>query len=644
MTLRSHISRENTLATLTSALLVGGLTFGCASAPETEEEVVVNAATPAAAATSTAGKMQEAPEMEWWRESMKTRNDRITWFRDARFGMFIHWGVYSHAGGVWEGKPVDGYAEHIMRKMKIPTAVYQEKLVGHFNPTAFNADEWVAAAKKAGMGYLIITAKHHDGFAMYDSAVSDYNVVKATPWKHDPMKDLKEACQKHGIKFGFYYSQAWEWHHPDAPGNDWERGNPGGDKRLFGGARWWEGNPQLVERISQYVDTKVVPQVKELVTKYDPDIMWFDTPGRLPPELNVRVLKAVREAKPGIVVNSRICQPVPNGPDANFGDYYTTTDKPAEFPPHEGEWEGIPTTNESYGWHTEDKSHKPPSHFIQLLAKAAARGGNILLNIGPMGNGKFDPKDVSILEGVGAWMKVNGDSIKGTEKTPLPVQAWGESTRKGNKIFLHVFTWPERGRVVVGGLKTAVKKAYLLSEPGKSLAVQKLGDRDIVIKAPDKAPDAADTVIALELAGAPEVDNRRLLSDDVPTEVLRAFDGKLVGNLQYGSGKARDAYIENWKEPGQSVRWPVRLREKVTYDVAISYDSEKESIGNNFLVKVGGKVFQGKVAETPKAPVVLGSVTLGPGETELAVEGIGERTGELMRLRGLVLKPKRGRR
>ena len=395
--------------------------------------------------------------------------------------------------------------------------------------------------------------------------------------------------------------------------------------------------------MSAYVDTKAVPQVRELVTKYDPDLLWFDSPTRLPPDLNLRVLKAAREAKPSLVVNGRIVQSVSDGPEAGFGDYISTGDRPAEFSPYSGEWEGIPTTNESYGFHSADKAHKSPEHFIQLLAKAAARGGNILLNVGPTPTGKFDAKDQAILDAVGAWMKVNGDSIRKTERTPLPVQAWGESTLKGNTLFLHVFTWPVRGRIVVGGLKSAVKKAYLLSDPGSALAVQRLGDKDVVVKAPDKAPDDADTVIALELAAAPEVDQVRLIGQDVPVDILRAFDAKLVGGLRFGPGKERDAYVLGWTQPKQSVRWPVRVREKVTYEVAIAYDAEKESINNTFVVNVGDKTLQGKIAEPSKTPVVLGQVTLTPGETEISVEAVGERTGELMRLRGIVLRPTKGK-
>src|SRR4051812_33099195 len=154
---------------------------------------------------------KDAPDMAWWRESMKTHDQRIGWWREARFGMFIHWGVYSRLGGVWHGEPVQGYAEHIMRKSRIPLATYRSEVAGQFNPVNFNADEWVKLAHDAGIGYVVITSKHHDGFAMYDSDVSDYNIVKATPWHHDPMKDLKAATQRQGMHFGFYYSQAWDW-------------------------------------------------------------------------------------------------------------------------------------------------------------------------------------------------------------------------------------------------------------------------------------------------------------------------------------------------------------------------------------------------------------------------------------------------
>jgi alpha-L-fucosidase len=525
--------------------------------------------------------------------------------------------------------------------MKIPTAEYRDKLVAPFNPIAFDADAWIGLAKRAGMAYFIITSKHHDGFAMFDSDVSDYNIVDASAWKRDPMKDLKAACAKHGVKFGFYYSQAWEWHHPDSPGNDWEHGNPGGDKRISG-QRWWENDAKFLGRVRNYVDGKVIPQLRELIAKYDPDMIWFDTPSRLPPEENLRVLEAVRKAKPTLVVSSRIVQNVPGGPPGGFGDYRSTTDKPAEFPPQESAaWEAIPTTNESYGWHQGDHSHKPAGHFIELLAKAAARGGNVLLNVGPMGSGKIDPKDVAILEGVGAWMKSNGESIRGTEATPLPVQAWGESTRRGNTLYLHVLSWPRKGKIVVGGLKSPVKRAYLLADPRRApLPARRAGELDLIVQGPARAPHPTDTVIALELEGEPVTDPTRLLSSDVALDTLRAFDGKLQGGLDYGAGKARDAHVLNWTKPTDSVRWPVRLREPAVFEVAVSYDLEQPgTAGSTFVVKVGDKSLAGTVAPAQKGPLSLGRVTLPAGTFEIAVEPTRIQGPELFRLRAVTLTP-----
>jgi Alpha-L-fucosidase len=287
---------------------------------------------------------QDRSDMAWWRESMQTRDARIQWWREARFGMFIHWGAYSQLAGVWKGEPVKGYAEHIQRIRKLTAAEYRANAVEKFDPIHFDADEWVRTAKRAGMGYMIITAKHHDGFAMYDSRVSDYNVVKASPWHRDPMRELRDAAKREGIRFGFYYSHAFDWGDAEAPGNDWEYDNPGGDRQLHGGASWWEKEPARLAAVKRYVDRKAIPQIRELIANYDPDIMWFDTPSKLPPEENLRILRAAREAKPTLVINGRAVQSLPDGPPARFGDYASTADRPARLLAYEGDWEAIPTT------------------------------------------------------------------------------------------------------------------------------------------------------------------------------------------------------------------------------------------------------------------------------------------------------------
>jgi hypothetical protein len=563
---------------------------------------------------------------------MQTHDQRIAWWRNARFGMFIHWGVYSALEGEWHGVPVVGYAEHIQRKSKIPISVYKQQVAGNFRPDKFDAAAWARLAKDAGMGYMVITSKHHDGFAMFDSDVSDYNVVRATPWHHDPMKDLQAACTANGLRFGFYYSQAWDWGDPNGTGNDWDFDCPAGDKQLHGGKLWWEESPQWVAQTRQYVDDKVIPQIRELFAKYQPDIIWFDTPGKMPPALNYEVFKATRQIGPNAVINSRCVE--------ELGDYLSTADRPAEFAPQQGDWEAIPTTNESYGYHKADRSHKPASHFIELIAKSAARGGNLMLNVGPRGDGTLDPADVAILQGIGKWMKVNGESIHGTTRTPLPVQAWGESTRKGGTLYLHVLDWPTSGELVVGGLKPKVKSAYLLSDPNRSpLAVSRLGALDVRIAVPNQPPDAVDSVVVVECDGADiAVDDKRLLSLTQPNN-LRVFDGRLCGTtIKFGAGKRDNAYIETWPQAGDSICWDVRVTEPTAYRVSVTYDADAASAGGIYHVTGADKALGGTIKEGKELTETLGTIKFEPGVHEIRVAPGKLIDGQdLMHLRTLTL-------
>ncbi|WP_315814687.1 alpha-L-fucosidase [Paraflavitalea speifideaquila] len=480
----------------------------------------------------------------WWTASMKTHEQRIQWWRTARFGMFVHWGVYSLPGGEWKGKKVGGYAEHLMRKEKINRNEYLE-LAHQFNPVNFNAEQWVLQAKQAGMKYFIITAKHHDGFAMYNSAVSDFDIIDQTPFKRDPMAELAAACKKHGMRFGFYYSHAFDWEHPDAPGNDWEFNNPGGDKLLHGGARWYDEHPELLPKAQKYVTEKSIPQIKELINKYHPDILWFDTPHKLPLSENIRILQAIRETDPNVVVNGRLARSA----GISFGDYKNTADRPAEFFPVTGDWEAIPTTNESYGYSKYDSSHKSVAFFIQLMAKSASRGGNLLMNIGPKGDGTLDARDVAILKGIGQWVDKNYESVGGAGISGLPLHNWGVSTRKDNKLYLHVFEWPTDGRLQVSGLPSAVKKAYLLTDAARKplLINQSLtssGLRGLTVQLSAKAVDTANTVVVLELDGKGRPDTISYIASNIPITRLLAFDAVQTGKgLQYGDGKTDRYYV-----------------------------------------------------------------------------------------------------
>lgn len=579
----------------------------------------------------------------WWKESMKNHEQRIAWWRNAKFGMFVHWGVYSLPGGEWKGNKVSGYAEHLMRKEKITRADYLA-LARQFNPVKFNADEWILAAKNAGMRYFIITSKHHDGFAMFDSKVSDFNIMKQTPFGRDPMAELAAACRKHGVKFGFYYSHAFDWEHPDAPGNDWEYNNPGGDKNLFGGPdggrKWFDWHPELLPKAVKYVDEKAIPQIKELLQKYHPDILWFDTPSKLPLSENIRILKAIREVDNKVVVNGRLAR----SSDISFGDYKNTADRPAEFYPVEGDWEAIPTTNESYGYHKYDLSHKTSAHFIQLMASAASRGGNLLMNIGPMGDGRIDPKDLEILNAIGKWVKVNEESIYGTSVTPLPLQSWGTSTLGKNKLYLHVYQWPANRQLVVGGLKSKIKKAYLLADPSrKALNWRKPNNLDLSITLPEKAPDEASSVIVLETDGNVESDPVRLLTGEKITQRLLAFDAAQEGKgFRYGDGKTDRYYVEGWNKKDQSLSWKFRIEEPMSFNVGMKYIAVAAG-GGKVQLRLNGKILfdQVAIADRQNGPAfkALGPLTLQPGTYALEIAATEIEGEEIMKLLEITLVP-----
>lgn len=577
----------------------------------------------------------------WWKHSMETHESRISWWREAKFGCFIHWGVYSVPGGEWNGKKVDGYAEHLMRKEKIPRSVYIEKLVNPFNPEAFDAGAWVRAIKAAGMRYLVITAKHHDGVAMYPSMVGDVS-IRASAFQRDPMAELSAACKKYGIKFGFYYSHAFDWEHPDAPGNDWDYDNPGGDKLLHGGTSWFNVHPELLPKAIKYVNEKSIPQIQELIRKYDPDILWFDTPSKLPLSENIRILKAIREIDKQVVVNGRLARSA----EISFGDYKNTADRPSEFFPVTGDWEAIPTTNESYGYSKYDNSHKSVTFFIRLLAKAAARGGNLLMNIGPMGNGLIDPRDTAILHNMGMWMQQNGESIYGTAASPLPRQAWGESTRKDKRLYLHVFHWPANAPLYVGGLTGAVNKAWMLTDKSqKALPVKRVNGKDITIQLPATAPDTMNSVVVLEMKTL-LTDSVRVLDPYELPNILLAFDGKLHGKgFKYGDGKAPKYYVFDWTKQEQYISWTFRLPAEGRFTGKIKYAADAGTGINTFTVKVNGRTLQGKtqaVASNKGETIIsqeLGQLRLPAGVHTLEIHP-GNITGkELMKLFEISLTP-----
>ena len=450
-------------------------------------------------------------------ETKLQHDARMAWWRDAKFGLFIHWGVYSVPAGEWKGKPVWGGGEWIMNCGEIPMADYQE-LPKQFNPVKFNADDWVKAAKDAGMKYIVITSKHHDGFAMFKSAVSPFNIVDATPFKRDPLAELAAACRKYGIKLGFYYSQAQDWNHP---GGSAIKIN----KRAE--AHWDKAQDGDMDK---YIDGIAVPQVKEILSNYGefPAVLWWDTSTGMNKERAEKLYKVVEELKPGIIMNNRL-----------GGGFKGDTETPEQHIPPQGypgrDWETCMTMNGTWGYKKDDNNWKSTETLIRNLCDITSKGGNYLLNVGPTGEGLIPQPSLDLLAEVGRWMKVNGEAIYGTIATPFGAEAgkfsetekekngkpkfiaswdWRCTTKPG-KIYILIFKWPATGKCELVGLQSKVTKAYLLADR-KDLAVNQSGN-NVTLSVPAQAPDKIVSVVCLEIADsiprvvqkAPRLENQK---------------------------------------------------------------------------------------------------------------------------------------
>jgi alpha-L-fucosidase len=400
------------------------------------------------------------------------KNDpRLDWWRDAKFGLFIHWGLYAIPAGEWKGKAIPGIGEWIMLRAQVPVREY-EQLAKQFNPVKFDAKEWVSLAKRAGQKYIVITSKHHDGFALYDSKVSDYDIVDATPFGRDPIKELAEECQRQGMRLGFYYSQTQDWHHPGGDGNSWDYDESNKD---FDG----------------YVQHYVKPQVREILTQYGPVcLIWFDTPKRISTQQSRELVDLVHQLQPDCLVNGRIGNAL--------GDYAEARDNRIPDALVQSDWEVPATINDTWGFKKDDHNWKSVEDLLRKLVDVTSKGGNYLLNVGPTAEGAIPQPSVERLEAMGKWLARNGDSVYGTRPGPIQGAAWGRTTQKGNTVYLHVFEWPSNGVLRVEGLGKRATGAALL-DGGQRLDVSGDGAA-ATIKVPAKAPDAIDTVIAVQTA------------------------------------------------------------------------------------------------------------------------------------------------
>ncbi|MGD0498052.1 MAG: alpha-L-fucosidase [Bryobacteraceae bacterium] len=418
---------------------------------------------------------------------------RMKWFREAKFGLFIHWGLYSIPAGEWKGQPIAGIGEWIMNYAKIPVKEY-EQLATQFNPVKFNAEEWVQMADDAGMKYIVITSKHHDGFAMYGSQVSQYNVVDATPFKRDPMKELAAACARHGIKFGFYYSQSQDWHEPNGAGNNWDF--PPNDRKDF----------------DQYLRSKAEPQVKELLAGYGPlCLIWFDTPQMMNQERGQRFIDILHTMQPAALIDGRL---------GAAGDYRSMGDNAIPNAVVEGDFEVPATINHTWGYKKDDTDWKTPEDIAFKLVDIVSKGGNYLLNVGPTSEGVIPQPSQDNLRAVGRWLKVNGEAVYGAGRTPFGEELgatdnsrqdkngrplfvvstdWRCTTKPG-KLYIVMFKWPGAS-FELSKPNIKVTKAYMLADAArKPLKVAQRGTGPLTVTLPAAAPGRIASVLVLETA------------------------------------------------------------------------------------------------------------------------------------------------
>ncbi|MFZ2873907.1 MAG: alpha-L-fucosidase [Phycisphaerales bacterium] len=557
---------------------------------------------------------------------------RMAWWREARFGMFIHWGLYAIPAGQWDGKKVGGTGEWIQTNAPIQVADY-EPLRDRFNPVLFDADAWVLAAKRAGMKYVVITTKHHDGFALFDSKVSDWDIA-STPFKRDIMGEIAEACRRHGMRIGWYHS-IMDWHHPDyLPRRKWEvRSAEGAD----------------FERFCEYLKA----QVSEIMRAYGPiDVLWFDGEweGTWTHERGVELARHCRGLNPSVIINNRVDKGRNDmagldKPGEWAGDFGT----PEQEVPARGlpgmDWESCMTMNDTWGYRSDDHNWKSTTTLIRTLCETASKGGNFLLNVGPTADGLVPEASLERLAEMGRWMDVNGQAIYGTRAGPFGKLPWGRCTQKGDDLYLMVFDWPADGRLVVPGLLNDVKSVQILGERTKRLWPAQREGEDVAVTVPAQPVHAAATVVKLTTVGKPSVVN-----DEPPAPKsgvkagvveLIATDAVLDGpNIRYEEKRAALGY---WTDATASAAWKVADVPAGTYDVVAELACKDSTAGSEAVFTVGGEELRLTVPATGDwgdfREVRVGKVTVPAGTLSVRVAASGAFKEALMNLRRVRLSP-----
>lgn len=553
-------------------------------------------------------------------ESPEQKAKRMQWWKEARFGMFIHWGLYSVPAGEWNGQKIGGIGEWIMNSAKIKPADY-EPLQKQFNPVKFDAKQWVQIAKDAGMKYIVITSKHHDGFGLWDSKLTEWDVM-GSPFKRDILKELSVECKKQGITLCFYHS-IMDWHHPDyLPRRAWDD-RPGGNMDAY----------------NDYMKG----QLRELLTGYGKlGILWFD--GQWEASWNhargMDLYKFVRSLQPDIIVNNRVDKgALMGGKIEHAGDYGT----PEQEIPANGlpgvDWESCMTMNDTWGWKKDDHNWKPAKTLVENLVDCVSKGGNYLLNVGPTDLGEIPGPSVDRLAQVGAWLRKNGEAIYGAKAGPFTrPQPWGRITSKPGKLYLHVFD-PAANGVDLSGLKMQVTRAYRLSDRQKlDVMTREINPpQSVVVLPPDRDPLVG--VYVVEYQGALTVEPHIIRQAQNLSVTLDAVEADLEGGVQYESAKNCIGY---WTNEAAVVKWAFQVHTPGTFKLTAELACPDDSAGSEVQVEIGGDQAIFKVPATGDwakfQAIDLGEISLvRPGKIEAKVKALKKPGYAVMNLRSLKL-------